>query len=201
MFESQLTRNLKEGEEVVRIVRRYPGSLLFPALPAMAFLLGPFFFLFPLLKLGVFGALGFVILLMIGGILTARLMILYSLNALVITNQRLIDVDQRGFFHREVSESTFDKIQDVSFSMKGVSQTLFRYGTVLIQTAGAQSNLEIRYVQNPERVQELIAKQQMESRPDRQEETDISAEELLRLAQRLKKDLGEEEFQEFVKKP
>lgn len=200
MFERQLTRNLKDGEEVIRIVRRYPGSLLFPAVLPVVFLFSPFFLLFPLLRLGIFGVLAFVALLAVGCILLLRLIVLYSLNALVITNQRLIDVDQRGFFHREVSESTFDKIQDVSFSMKGVSQTLFRYGTLLIQTAGAQANLEIRYVQNPEHIQELIAKQQTETHADSREGEELSAEELLRVATRLKKELGDEAFRAFVKK-
>ena len=201
MFERQLTRSLKEGEEVIRIVRRYPGSLLFSALLPVIFLLSPFFFLFPLLRLGFFGSLGVVVLFGLGCILTVRLIVFYSLNALVITSQRLIDVDQRGFFHREVSESTYEKIQDFSFSMKGISQTLFRYGTLRIQTAGAQANLEIRCVKNPEQIQELIAKQQMELHSGSTDATELSAEELLRVATRLKEELGEDGFQSFVKKP
>ena len=40
-------------------------------------------------------------------------------------------------------------IQDVTVSQGGVSQTVFNYGTVLIQTAGEIPNIEFQLVPNP----------------------------------------------------
>ena len=159
MFESYLTKNLKEGEDVIRVVRRYPWSFAGQGLIALMFLLLPFFLLFPLLRVGTFGVAGLLVLFLIGLFLVVRVMILYWLNVFVITNSRLVDFDQRGFFDRVVSESTYEKIQDVSFSVKGIAQTILGYGTVQIQTAGSQANLEIRNVRNPEDVQHTIMRE------------------------------------------
>lgn len=200
MFNRYLTRHLGEGEEVLAIVRRYPWSMVFPALVAMVILLAPFFFLFPLLRLGSWGVLLILLLMAVGLFLCLRLVVLYSLNALILTTKRLIDVDQRGFFHRVVSESTYEKIQDVSFSLKGIGQTLFRYGTVHIQTAGSQVNLEIHNVRHPERVQELITRIQTEMRESNKErEASISAGELIELLTKLKRGLGDERFSKLLR--
>lgn len=199
MFEKYLSRNLKDGEEVIRFVRRYAGSMALPFGGVAILVLAPFFLLFPLLRWGLPGVAVLFALVFIGLLVLVRTILLFTLNVLIITNQRLIDVDQRGFFHRVVSESTYDKIQDVSFSMKGLLQTLFRYGDVHIQTAGAQANLEVRNVRDPEKVQELIVKLQAELQRQNSGSTDrLSAQELLALVQRLKRGLGDSEFTRLV---
>ncbi|MBI3956735.1 MAG: PH domain-containing protein [Candidatus Kerfeldbacteria bacterium] len=200
MFERHLTKNLKEGEEVLQYVRRYGWSLLLPGLIAGIVFFSPFFFLFPLLRLGLPGVLGLLIVFLAGILLLIRLVVLYSLNVLLITNYRLIDVDQRGLFHREVSECTYDRIADVSFSMRGIPQTLLHYGNVQIQTAGSQANLEVRNVRGPDRVQELIMKLQSEVAKRADDEAQLSADELLQLVNRLKRGLGDDKFREILRK-
>lgn len=199
MFRLNRTRNLKEGELLLREVRRTPWSLIGSALLTLAVLLGPFFFLFPLLRLGSWGVGLFFLALFTGLVLLVRLLILYFFNVLIITNLRLIDVDQRGFFTQVVSETTYDKIQDVSYAIKGLGQTLLQYGNVMIQTAGNQANLEIRSVRYPERVHELVMKVQAEYRAASAAEGDeLTAEELLRLVDRLKRGLGDAGFRELI---
>jgi membrane protein YdbS with pleckstrin-like domain len=198
MFERHLTKNLKEGEEVLRYVRRSGWSVFFPAVVAAVVLLSPFFFLFPLLRLGPFGVVAIVVLLVVGVVIAVRVVVMYSFNVLMITTIRLIDIDQRGLFHREVSESTYEKIQDVSFSMKGIAQTVFRFGNLLIQTAGGQANLEQRNIREPEKVQDLILKLQSEYQKHDTAATELSAEELLQIVKRLKEGLGEETFKKLT---
>jgi uncharacterized membrane protein YdbT with pleckstrin-like domain len=66
----------------------------------------------------------------------------YWLDAWILTNERIIDIEQKGLFSREVSEFKLDKIQDVSIDVSGVIPTLFHYGSVQIQTAGFEREFE-----------------------------------------------------------
>ncbi|MFA5135600.1 MAG: PH domain-containing protein [Patescibacteria group bacterium] len=127
------------------------------------FIIAPFFFLYPLFRWGTSGILIFIGALIVGGFILLRVFVIYSFNVFVITDERIIDIDQRGFFDRTVSETTYDKIQDVSFRIKGIAQTLFKYGHVVIQTAGTQANIELHGVKEPERVQQTIIQIQREA--------------------------------------
>lgn len=60
----------------------------------------------------------------------------YHLDMWVITDKRIIDIEQRGLFHREMSDIPYERIQDITVNMKGPIQTFFRFGTIRIQTAG-----------------------------------------------------------------
>lgn len=55
----------------------------------------------------------------------------------VLTNQRIIRVDQNGLFNRHISEVEINRIQEVSTEISGPIKTLFNFGTVKIQTASS----------------------------------------------------------------
>ncbi len=63
----------------------------------------------------------------------------YYLDVWFITNERIIDVDQKGIFHREISNLRFDRIQDVTVEVKGVYATFLKYGDLRVQTAAEDS--------------------------------------------------------------
>lgn len=197
MFESHFTKNLKEGEELILVVRRYIVSYSFHLLLALLCVLLPFFFLFPLFRLGGWGIAIFLVLLVFGISYGIRQSVLYALNALMITNQRIVDFDQRGMFDRVVSEASYEKIQDVSITVKGVWQTLLNYGDLQIQTAGNQVTLEIKDILHPQRIQDLITQVQKQQRESSGPE-ELSAKELLTLVQKIKTGVGEEEFKRLA---
>lgn len=64
----------------------------------------------------------------------------YILSFQVVTNVRLIDVDQKGVFRREVNELAIEKIEDVTHKQNGLLQSVFNYGTVSVQSAAEISN-------------------------------------------------------------
>lgn len=182
---------------MVALVRRTPLVSLGANLLTLVLIIAPFFFLYPLLKLGP-GGVGLIGLsLLIGVLLGIRTLWVQQLNAFILTEQRIVDVDQRGFFHRVVSETTYDKVQDVSYVVKGVLPTMLKFGTVLVQTAGSSANLELQGVREPQRVQDLILRLQRETA--RHSSTDqLSADELLAMIQRIKAGIGEEQFRRLV---
>lgn len=157
-----LSSIVREDEEVRQIIRANPVRYWLPIVFAFIFIVGPFFFLYPLMKFQVWGLIGFCAALLIGIILSFRTWFLWYRNMLIITNQRLIDIDQKKMFHRIVSEVYYNNIQDVSFAIKGILPTLFRFGTLVVQTAANNETIEFDGIRRPERLQAVIVKLQGE---------------------------------------
>ncbi|MFA5359985.1 MAG: PH domain-containing protein [Patescibacteria group bacterium] len=82
----------------------------------------------------------------------------YYLDIWIITNQRIIDVRQEGFFSRTVSELKIAKIQDVTSELKGFFQFIFRYGDVHVQTAAETQRFIFMQIPKPEQVRDIIIK-------------------------------------------
>jgi hypothetical protein len=58
-------------------------------------------------------------------------------NVIVITDERIIDIDFLHLVYKNVTVTKIDNIEDVTYSVTGVIQSLLNFGNVLIQTAGA----------------------------------------------------------------
>src|SRR4030043_1832859 len=56
-------------------------------------------------------------------------------NVCIITDERVIDIDFNNLLVKKFADAKISMIQDVSSHVIGVSQTLFNYGTVDVQTA------------------------------------------------------------------
>ena len=63
----------------------------------------------------------------------------HYLDLWIITNQRVIDVEQHGLFRRETSEFGIDKVQDITVEVPHMLATFLKYGNLRIQTAGERS--------------------------------------------------------------
>lgn len=73
-------------------------------------------------------------------------------DLIIVTDRRLIDIDQEQLFFRRIAELSLEDIEDVSSQTQGFLQDLFNYGTVEIQTAGAKDNFNIRNIHMPREV-------------------------------------------------
>ncbi len=82
--------------------------------------------------------------------------IMYYLNIHVITNLRIVDIDQVGLFSHVVSELHIDKLEDVTSQTNGVLGTMFDFGAVLIQTAGTVERFDFENVPHPGQLEKLI---------------------------------------------
>ncbi len=81
----------------------------------------------------------------------------YYLDVWIVTNYRVIGVEQKGLFNRTVAEYKLFRIQDVVAEQKGLFATLINYGDIHIQTAGEQQVIRFKQVPNPNHVaRELI---------------------------------------------
>ncbi len=84
----------------------------------------------------------------------------YYLDVWYVTEKRIIDVDQKGIFHREISNLRFDKIQDISIEVKGFIATMLNFGDIEVQTAAEDSSeFKMRNANNPEMVRKVVFSQ------------------------------------------
>jgi len=83
----------------------------------------------------------------------------YYLDVWYITNKRIIDIEQRGIFHRIVSTLRYEKVQDITFEVKGIFEVFIGFGDVHVQTAGEDQEIIIKHAKNPEGVKRIIISQ------------------------------------------
>lgn len=85
----------------------------------------------------------------------------YYLDVWYVTEKRIIIVNQKQIFDREVSNLRFDKIQDVTLDMHGFIPTLLHFGDIRVQTASEDSkSFQINTVRHPEKIRRVIFSQQ-----------------------------------------
>jgi len=80
----------------------------------------------------------------------------YYLDVWFITNKRIIDIEQKGFFRREISTFRMERIQDITIEIKGMLQTFLDFGDIHVQTAGESQEFIIRGIRHPKQIKEII---------------------------------------------
>lgn len=87
-------------------------------------------------------------------------------NVYIITDERVIDVDFYNLIYKEISDAEIEKIEDVTTVMGGVVQTLFNFGTILIQTAAEKTQFDFEAVPNPALVVKVLQQLRMEEKQE-----------------------------------
>lgn len=80
----------------------------------------------------------------------------YYFDVWIITNERIVNIEQKGLFSRSVSELEFSKIQDVSTDVKGVIPTILNFGEVYVQTAGTAGKFIFHKIPDPYHIKSII---------------------------------------------
>jgi hypothetical protein len=93
----------------------------------------------------------------------------FYLDAWIVTTERIINIEQRGFFYRDISELKLTKIQDVTSEIIGVIPTLLNYGNIYVQTAGETERFTFYQIPDPNYVKNVIVQlQEKEQKRDEQ---------------------------------
>jgi uncharacterized membrane protein YdbT with pleckstrin-like domain len=197
-------QNQAEDEQIVKVWRHHPVTLIRPIFRVLAFLIIPIALLF-ITGLAMFThPLLFVLYVAIIAVVVtyaAYEWVSWYNDVYILTNYRMIDVAQDGFFNRRFAEASLDKIQDISFQIRGLLQTVLNYGDVLVQTAGPIANISMQGVASPESQTIYLLQHRGEYLKD--QDDSLTAEELVELLTKHRKDiekLATKEKEEMVKK-
>ena len=75
-------------------------------------------------------------------------------SVFIVTDQRLIQITQKGLFHRSVVDLGLSQIQMVNYEIAGLQQTLLGFGTIMMQTY--LGDLVIHDVHHPAKIQKKM---------------------------------------------
>jgi len=82
--------------------------------------------------------------------------ILYRLNVVYVTSEKIAQVNYLSLFNRVVNQLNIGKVEDITISQKGVLAYLFNYGSLQIETAGELPNPQFTYVPNPHEKSQIV---------------------------------------------
>lgn len=144
---------LKEGEQLIFVMRKHWWFFIkffFQVLGILIIVSGLLF-----LQVAYSWIIIIISLILIAG-LFFYYWFLWKNDMYILTDQRLIDIDRNNIFHKQVTEVSLDKIQDVSYTISGMIAMMFNFGKISIQTAGQGENVDILLVPRPQELQKQI---------------------------------------------
>ncbi len=82
----------------------------------------------------------------------------YFLDVWLITNERIIAIDQQGLFKRSVASFRLERMQEIDVDIVGIIPTFLDFGTLRIDTAGRdeEGDFKIHGLAHPREVKSLI---------------------------------------------
>lgn len=144
-----------DDEEVLFVFRRHPIVMRKGLILG---LLGPLVGIIPTavnpnLGLGMFFG-GLVAGVILGLLVFSPSWVSWHFSVFIVTDQRFIQITQKGLFHRAVADLGLAQIQSVNYEVSGLQQTLLGFGTMKMQTY--VGDLVIRDVHHPAKIQKKL---------------------------------------------
>ncbi len=90
----------------------------------------------------------------LGLILFTPSWITWHFSVFIVTDQRFIQITQKGFFHRAVADLGLQQIQSVNYEVAGFEATMLGFGTIKMQTY--VGDLTIHKVHRPAKIQKKL---------------------------------------------
>lgn len=78
----------------------------------------------------------------------------WHFSIFIMTDQRFIQITQKGLFHRSVADLGLAQIQSVNYEVAGLQETLLGFGTIKMQTY--VGDLTIHDVHHPAKIQKKL---------------------------------------------
>ncbi len=80
----------------------------------------------------------------------------YYFDFQIVTDRRVVDIDQHRLFAREINELTYDAIEDIKVYVRGFLGTYLDFGDIEIQTAAQYRNFILEKVPSPHKIARII---------------------------------------------
>ncbi len=144
-----------DDEEVLYVFHKHPVVMRKGLIFGM---LGPVLGIIPAalkpdLGFGLFFG-GLVAGILLGLLIFAPSWIGWHFSVFIVTDQRFIQITQKGLFHRAVADLSLNQIQSINYEVAGLQETLLGFGTIKMQTY--VGDLVIHDVHHPARIQKKL---------------------------------------------
>jgi len=101
-----------------------------------------------------FFGLSFLASVALGSLILLPYWISWYFSVFIVTDQRLIQITQKGLFHRSVVDMGLGQIQMVNYEISGLQETLLGFGTISMQTF--VGDLVIHEIHHPGKIQKQL---------------------------------------------
>ncbi len=101
-----------------------------------------------------FFGLSFLASVALGSLILLPYWISWYFSVFIVTDQRLIQITQKGLFHRSVVDMGLGQIQMVNYEISGLQETLLGFGTISMQTF--VGDLVIHDIHHPGKIQKQL---------------------------------------------
>jgi hypothetical protein len=155
----------KEGEQILLVVHRHWFDILsqfFIILMMLLLLFGTLTFASPILatfngnvSTGLFLFVENIFLIFIW-LFFFIIWIDYYFDVWIVTNERIVNIEQKGLFSRGISELELENIQDITVEVLGIIPTFLNYGNLYVQTAAEKERFIFKHVPDPYAIKDLI---------------------------------------------
>ncbi len=164
----------KSYEHIVYVLRRHPIVFLPMCLLFLVLYIVPFIVYFMISNLIVDITLDprwFAITILCGAGYLLSISIIffvqfisYYLDVWIVTNDRIVDMEQHNIFSRSIAELDLFRIQDVTSEVHGVIPSVLHYGDVEIKTASQNLDIVFHSVRHPNTIREDLIRLSHEDR-------------------------------------
>jgi Ca2+/Na+ antiporter len=144
-----------EGEKAQRVVRHHHIIVAPHLVISFLILVLDFFMMFYLFLQGTWGIILFFAVMVVVAFYVFRLFFLYNKNKFVITDERIIDVEQSSFFEKFINEVKYDDISEVIVKRSLIGK-IFKFGNLIIKQKNDIAPYEMYKIPNVENVKKLI---------------------------------------------
>ncbi len=152
------SRYLDEGEFILDVAHRHLLVLKVDSAKVSFFGL-----LIPLFLYWVFPAAGllWILWMVIGVFALFDKYVSWYFDAWILTNVGIIDLDRDGFFDFTSTRLDYHLIEGVSYTVKGILQTIFNYGDMTVDKLGTKTSVILKDAANPKALErKMIAYQE-----------------------------------------
>ena len=156
--------HFQDGEVVLQVVRKHWFALLSDSIGVLLAAIAPFIII-PLIAPYVNANPAFIVFIISLWLLIALAMLFtvwtnYYLDIWIVTDKRIINIDQLHLFNRNVSTLRMERVQDIKVEKYGIFSTIFDFGNLQVQTAGPESSFYyINGIPNPSKIRNTILEQ------------------------------------------
>ena len=166
-------------ENIVEIVYQHKMKYILSGLIAVLIFCSSFFILFSFIDSG-----KWLYFLVIGMILFSVIWVLvlmrqWANTVMILTNHRILDIDQSNLWNRKIAMVDLGKIEEVLVETHGITKLFWKYGSLQLFLANGNLSLRFDYVIKPEELQEKIYQLQKQYKPNTDEADTIETQDLV----------------------
>lgn len=170
----------KPGEQILLVLHRHWFNILtqFLAVFLMLLLLIGSFVYLPIIFPDLAEGAGHTLFLFLENLFFLLLWIIFFLiwvdyyfDVWIVTDRRIVNIEQKGLFSRVVSELEIENIQDITTDVRGVIPTFLNYGQLFVQTAAEMERFVFRNIPDPYTVKDMIMN--LQKKQEKREENEF----------------------------